>query len=500
MRRFILILCGCLVLAAVVGLGGFVWSRFGRRDQRLADGSYIRLEKVSFGKEEHIELGGLVEKLKAKLPPSWQAKLPGSTPSRGMSSWYQNTVTHTNEDALYIYISRRTLGKGYRSVDARFAQLVDEDGCTYAPTQNGGYDGLRLTPSGTPGPMGYSVGWFRFEAFPRREKKFRLLVYDSPGTPYSGAFSEDHVEFMVSNPAPPPRIANWPVEPLPVTRSQDRVAFILTQVTIKTNADRYYISRQKTKAFDATYQFKEDGQPSTNWEALDTELYDSSGNFVSRAFPAQSSLLCPREAAWKLRVKFFGTEGSRAASNAVWTLRGIAVPAPGKFTLLDRSQELQGLTVKAVTFGGAGEFTYSNNIALEASPPEDPPRPNSSRVISWPNNWNGRYSKPQPTYELHVKSPHLALEVGEMNDDQRLTVRAMDDQGREFYASKVGWGPSDSPAGVNYLHNWYPSEGTFLAFDLPADAKTVDLTFCIHTCRTAEFIFKPPFNGAPPAK
>jgi len=32
----------------------------------------------------------------------------------------------------------------------------------------------------------------------------------------------------------------------------------------------------------------------------------------------------------------------------------------------------------------------------------------------------------------------------------------------------------------------------FLFFDLPDDAKTLDLTFCIHHARTAEFIFKPP--------
>jgi hypothetical protein len=46
---------------------------------------------------------------------------------------------------------------------------------------------------------------------------------------------------------------------------------------------------------------------------------------------------------------------------------------------------------------------------------------------------------------------------------------------------------------VNYLrHGFVGNHWYFPAFDLPADAKTVDLTFCVHTCRTAEFVFQPP--------
>jgi hypothetical protein len=84
-----------------------------------------------------------------------------------------------------------------------------------------------------------------------------------------------------------------------------------------------------------------------------------------------------------------------------------------------------------------------------------------------------------------------------LSDDQRLTVRAVDDQGREFYGHKVNYwnydpesGPGSPP--VPYIEPWQDSEGGFVILDLPADAKTVDLTLCIHTCRTAEFVFQPP--------
>jgi hypothetical protein len=464
----------------------------------MPDGSFIRVEKVTFGKQEDIKLGGPIEKLKATLPASWQAKWPGpKRPGRNFS-WRQNAVMHANDDALYIYISRRDPGKGYRGVEARLAQVVDKDGCVYESTQRGGYDD-GLIPTKTMGPpwMNSSVGWFRFEAFPRRDKKFRLLVYGerANGAPDYG--QTNFAEFRIANPAPRLRIADWPEARLPVVRTQDRLSFILTKVTIqKTNSFLPLPLNLKRRAIQADYEFTEDGQPSTNWQALETDLYDSGGNFVSGASGAQDCL-CPRESAWKMRVKFFGSEKSRAASNAVWTLRGLAVPAPGQFTLLDRSQELQGVPVKAVTFGGAGNFTYSNNIPLEATPSKEPITEDSASIISMPSNWTGKHSILVPTFRVQSKSPHLAFDFGDLSGDQRLTVRAVDDQCREFYGHALGWkdyAPSSGNRldGANYLDNWSMGEGTFMTFDLPVDAKTVDLTFCVHTCRTAEFIFKPP--------
>jgi hypothetical protein len=503
MRRFLIILCGFLAVALC--LGWLLWSQAGSRDYTMPDGSIISVEKVGYGEQEHIYLSGTLDRLKAALPPSWQEMFPAlKLPAIGRS-WHINAVTRTNEDALYIYISRRKPGQGYCAVGTdQFAQLVDEDGCAFVSAVSGGYDdgpfATTTMPTGIPG-MGTRVAWFRFEAFPRRDRKFRFLVSDFPQdrTPTSGPLN--HAEFTVANPAPRPRIANWPVEPLPITRTQDRVSFILTNVTIKTNDFGNMRHNLKSKAIQADYAFAEDGQPSTNWEALETDLYDSSSNFISGKSP-YAGALCPRESAWKLRVKFFGGQQSRAGSNAVWTLRGVAVPGPGQFTLLDRSEKLQGVPVKAVTFGGAGNFTYSNNIALDGTPAVEPITNNYSAMISMPANWSGKHSIPQPAYSLHVNRPHLAVDIGDLSGDQRFTVRAVDDQGREFYGYKLRWRlPSAAKHdSVNFLDNWYDHEGNFLAFDLPADAKTVDLTFCVHTCRTAEFIFKPPAAERTPVK
>ncbi|MDB6017975.1 MAG: hypothetical protein JWR19_2464 [Pedosphaera sp.] len=84
-----------------------------------------------------------------------------------------------------------------------------------------------------------------------------------------------------------------------------------------------------------------------------------------------------------------------------------------------------------------------------------------------------------------------------MSSDGKFTTladyfhRARDDQGREFYAYPYDW-DWNRPAESHYLYKTFNSEPLFLFLDLPTDAKTVDLTFCVHGPRIVDFTFKPP--------
>jgi hypothetical protein len=489
MRRVIIIFCGIVLIAAIVGIV-LIWQG-GAREKPLPDGSLIRIEKVAFGKEEHFTLGGRLQKVKDAVEEFWRAHISHSPPAMGagMSSWYMNTVMHTNQPALYIYISRRDPGKGYRSVDAQTAELIDEDGCGFASTQSGGWDDGKIAAPSGPGGMRYSVGWFRFEAFPRRDKKFRFILHaDNYGSQPSST-PPGSVEFTVENPAPPPPAANWSVEPLPITRTWDKVSFALTSVNVENTRQFGYWDGN---VIEPHYKITADGRASTNWQAVSTELYDISGNFVAEQY-GPMRCLCPREPAWKLSVRFFGSEKSGSASNAVWILRGLAVPGPGVSIPINQSNILQGVLVTACAFGGPGDFAYSNGVALKAAV-ADTNRACQTAPLAWPRNWTGKRSVAKPSFSLLTKAQHLSVDIGDLSDDQRFTVCAVDDKGREYYGHKV-YDAQDSH-GVPYLSNWYESEGGFLIFDLPADVKTVDLHFCVHTCRTAEFIFKPPQPGA----
>jgi hypothetical protein len=490
-----------LLLVVAVGLAWYLWRQVKRREYTMPDGTTIRVERVSYGSLEHIQLLSPMEKLRAALPAALQAKLAGPKPPLLTGSWSRNAVTHPSEDALYIYISRRDRENHYGGVNASRAEVVDEDGCVFAATQVGGFEYGLLGSRKFARRTNYSVGFFRFEAFPRREKKFRFLVQDDGPATAGESATPAFAQFIVANPTPRTPEVHWPVESLPVTRTQGSVSFVLTNVVFETNNYPWLPSNLKRKVLLPECQFSEEGRASTNWEAVETDLFDISGNFVSGAAGYRGSL-CPRESAWKMRVKFFGGEKSLAASNAVWTLRGLAVPGAGHFTLLKQSDTLQGVKVSAVRFFGTGQFTLSNNMVLEGAPAKEPITNESLRIIYMPPASTGKNSDEKAVYNIEVAHPRLAFAWGYLNDDQQLTVCAVDDQGREFYAHNLGWRISNPPMGreprhVNYLNNLSDTGESVLSVDLPLDARTVDLTFCVHTCQTEEFIFAPPQRQSP---
>jgi hypothetical protein len=471
-----------LFVVAVAAPLFFLSHRSNPIEYKLADGSILRLEKVSYGKrDKFMPREGWLRRLNDELLAHLPAKLANRfiNPSRSSSSWWNNSVVHSNLDALHIWITRRDPVTGnYLDVKMNSAQLVDEHGCAFIATQCGGDNNGTVT-------NGYCVGWFTFEAFPRHERSFRLEFPDTSVT--------NLCTFTVANPAPPPKeVSDWMVKPLPITNQDGDVTFVLNKINVTTNftdaGTVHYGNRwQIAPAFEVTEPF----QPTREWEAVDVDLYDSAGNFASELW-GDSRFLCPEEKAWKLAVRFFGSEKSASASNSVWTLHGLKVPAPGEFTNLNATKDVQGVMLTAISLAGAGNVTYSNNVAVQASPLSDSNHNNSFNSSSGGMNVN--------SYNLTANTPHIAMLIPKLPDDQRLTIRATDDRGREFYAHEWSWGSYQGhSAKVGELHylKLYDSNGlTFLTLDLADDSKTIDLTFCIHKARTAEFIFKPPTDGA----
>jgi len=473
-----------VVLAALIF---FLSRRSNPVEYKLADGSIVRLEKVTYGKEEKFMLqGGWLQRLRdaavAYLPNKWANRFAG--PFRSNGKWWNNSVVHTNSDAIHIWVTRRDpLSGNYLDVKINSAQLVDEHGCTFIATQCGGDNNGLLT-------NGYCVGWFTFEAFPRHERNFRLQLFVNYG-------NNNVCVFKLANPAPPPKEASdWVVKPLPITNQDGDVTFVLNAVNFKTNfagsePSRYGGLRQIAPVFEAT----EPLQPTQEWQAVDIDLWDSSGNFASEMW-GDWRYLCPKESAWKLAVRFFGSEKSASASNGVWTLRGLEVPGSGEFTNLNATNELQGVAMTVIALAGPGRVTYLNNVPAQASPMEDSKEDNS---------YNNSYSGATSTYKLAANTPHVAVLIGRLSVDQRLTIRATDDRGRVFYAREWAWGRyerhSVKEGELHYLQFYYDAYNktpNFFILDLQDDSKTVDLTFCIHKARTTEFIFKPPSDGAQP--
>ena len=143
------------------------------------------------------------------------------------------------------------------------------------------------------------------------------------------------------------------------------VSFALTNVAIRNNAGDKWARAFHPQSVDAKLTVTEDGRASSNWLALTTELFDSDGNFASD-MERTARFLCPHVEAWKYRVRFFGDENSHAASNAVWVLRDLEVPGEGKFTLLQKTNVLKGVSLLVGALGGPGIYSYSNCVPFES--------------------------------------------------------------------------------------------------------------------------------------
>jgi hypothetical protein len=485
------------------------------RNHRLSDGTVLRVERVSFGLRDtaYAPPVNLFEDWKGKfatvLPKTWAAKIPVKR-FASSGNWWMWATVHSNVQSLNVWITRRDLTNGLAPTQLGAAELVDDDGFVYPATQTGGTS----YPRGGLGyrwPIQSSVSWFTFEAYPRHQSRMRLRLYNQRDT-RARQSQELLAEFVVLNPAPRASTATgWTLEPLPVEKKFGDVSFILRSVGYKTNwiegasnslswnysanpveiAPRFAVLEhgRQTALWQPADVNPDPLEPESlvdqpsDWEALDMELSDSSGNIAPKQWGHSTSLsLSPREPAWKLAVKFFGSEQSEAASNAVFVIRGVKVPGLQEYSSIRTEKELDGVAVTAVALTGPGETTYSGE-ALQRMTNMDVRRGNSIQTAN-----NGSQEV------VDSVTPHIAVRLGNLGDDQRLTIRAVDADGNDYYATSFGNGDNTRRAHrPAYLQKEPgPYQLSCFLLDLPSGVKKVDLYFCMHRARTVDFFFKPP--------
>jgi hypothetical protein len=500
---------GWLTVAAIffaAVLTWVVWSWPPSRTVSLADGSQLRIERVSFGKRdtafkpEVSEFESVKKKLAAYLPKAWAARIPvKGFPSSG--NWWRWAIVHTNEDALHIWITQRDPTNGFEAVQAGAAEIVDEDGYVYLSTQEGG-DRLSAPMMGTGwGPMQSELSWFTFEAFPRHERKMRLRLYSS----YSGGIDPSGkflAEFQIMNPLPKANISNsWVTEFLPIEKRYGEISFILKDVGYKTNWvegqtnstnwNRPWQYSRNPVEIVPKFEVLERGGRTLEWEPLDLDLRGNSGNIAPRMWGDYMSVfLSPRESAWKLAVKFFASERESAASNSVWVMRNLQVPGAGAFTPLTNEKELDGVQVAPVALAGPGEAVYDDDKLTRITASNSA----AGNSISFGMTHSRSFNNSTTEEIVDTVTPYIAVYLDGLNDDQRLTIRAVTTGNEEYYAKPWSYGNNTTQTNRIYYLTKDPNPyhlGYFL-LDLPSDVKTVDLYFCVHHARTVEFVFKPP--------
>ena len=448
---------------------------------RLADGTVLRLEKVDYGKQPPYQLDAWRYWLLSVIEhlPAWLSRNFPNLLWRG--TWSGGELPAPGEDALYISLTRRDASSG-KEVDTGlyWAEILDEHGCHFISARAGGM----THHQNSPGPR-YEVAWFAFQAFPRRQRQFRLRLYE-PRKTFVG-------EFIVPNPAPA-RAADWKVEPLPITRRVGDMSFTLESISLQasTNASGTNLDHIEPAPLIAPqFTIRENGRPAKDWEAAETELFDSTGNQPSR-WPFKGPFLCPFEPAWKLRVQFCGSETTHAGSNDCWNTSSLVLPAPGSFSAVTATQRSQNVTIRLIGLAGPGHTTYSNGVPAAARAS----RPLEKQDYSETSSGSGSGGVMSWVSEIQTPIPHVALAVSGLGETQRISVRATDDQGRKSYATTWEW---DFQAdGFRENQNRYlrlrdsASQLHILGLHVPADARKLTLTFCVHGVRTVEFVVQPP--------
>ena len=174
------------------------------------------------------------------------------------------------------------------------------------------------------------------------------------------------------------------------------------------------------------FTIRENGRATKDWEAVQTELFDSTGNQPSR-WPFKAPFLCPFEPAWKLRVQFCGSESAHLASNDCWSSSTFILPGPGSFRAVAATQQLQNVTIRLVGLAGPGHTTYSNGVPVAAQTL----RPLEKQDYAQTSSGSGSGGVMSWVNEMQAPIPHIALAVSGLGETQRISVLATDDQGRK---------------------------------------------------------------------
>lgn len=382
----------------------------------LADGRKVTIERVTYGADHRFTVGKWwVRMLKPILGNKWAARrdcyelrFTNAFPTLMVwTSWKQ--PSYTNSLPLEAMIDAE------QGVESRSELVVSRwnDGSPWMP----------LPESHEPNAR---VAWL-FPNFPRRSETLRLRLYDRD----ERNVLTQAVEIAFSNPTPQ-RFPKWTGTPLPVTKENAGVEFVLTNVRPVSNA-----------LWRLEFLVRTNGQPDFSWRVGEVTASSASGNLLSTisnlaSLPATNLVfnlrgaLWPEEPVWRFAAEF--CRATDFQPDELWIASDIAVPsrgAPFQITTNVGSHRARVIVFK-----------------LESVPQTVPYHPGGLR-----RNAN----------------IHLRFKSGQ---ERLFLVKVTDDQGRAV-KTELGFVTSDG------LHDF--------GLLIPRDAKSLNFTFAIRKSRMVEF-------------
>jgi hypothetical protein len=320
-----------------------------------------------------------------------------------------------------------------------------------------------------------SLQSFVLTAFPRWDQKTILRV-----KPYMGAPSKE--QFVLTNPAPEPS-AQWIPEPLPSTKSDGDLEVTLEKLVAgapvphRVDKDNGATNDPANQCVHLNFDFRQNGQPTTNWQAWPVQTTDAAGNWsrgliygypkngllpvypdrIHPSFPPEYDGdyyrpgLWPDEPAWKVRLEFI--QRSSFSDDEMVAFTNLPVKS---------GSQQDGDDEWCAWDPGKTNFPFSitpgtvNGVHLKLLPPLLMPDKNS----------------PGQKYVSVIIGADPDFNPRGMN---LTVVEATDDQGREL------WHPFGSGWAGHYD----------LDFPNVREIKSLNLKLALHKSRFVEFIVKP---------
>jgi hypothetical protein len=293
-----------LVLALVCGLAllyifvsGYTTPEY---SVRLADGTTLRLAKITYGKNHEFEYYSGVQRVLARLPAGLRKTFGVKLPPIFRKETSAN-------DAIVLWFEHELVPKGNPLRVEIF--LTDSGG-----TMNG--ISIPVVPNNV---NTKEVSGFIFTAFPRQSKNIDVVItaWDSTAT-----VQTEVGRFQIRNPGFSNKAPSWKAQPLPVASKSGDVEFSLTKLStsiLPEEAGAQFTTNIWNLGTVAEFEVRQQGQLLTNWQPMTVFLQDTTGNEMTnrnwynwqkegRQLIAFAGTLDPKET-WKLRVEFSRTSG-----------------------------------------------------------------------------------------------------------------------------------------------------------------------------------------------
>jgi hypothetical protein len=201
---------------------------------------------------------------------------------------------------------------------------------------------------------GVDIQGFPMRAFPRWDKEMLARV-----KPYGGAIAQG--EFVITNPAPA-AVENWIPERLPITKSDGDLEVTLTKLVAGApfpyrQGEHPLTNDPANRCVHLNFDFRQNGQLTTNWGPWPVLTFDAAGNRVSgliheyplnginpiypdRVHPSFPPVfdgyfyrpgLWPDQSPWKVRLEFIRRSNFNTEETVTFTSLAVRLGSPQDF-------------------------------------------------------------------------------------------------------------------------------------------------------------------------